>query len=98
MGCQVLYLMNPARCTSVNALSFSCSNCLLARVAHTNNFLYHIRNLREYTDEMFVQFLLQGEHKGYCHLIDMYSEETESWRIPYEEFSEKIEAILKETE
>lgn len=63
----------------------------------TNEFLKHLRNLRQYTDEMFVQFILEGSHKGYCHLIDMYSEDTESWRLPYEEFSEKIDAILKET-
>ncbi len=63
----------------------------------TNNLLYQIKNLREFTDEMFVQFLLKGEHKGYCHLIDMYSEDTESWRIPYEEFTDIIEAALKET-
>jgi DNA-binding Lrp family transcriptional regulator len=62
----------------------------------TNDFLKHLRNLREYTDEMFVQFLVDATHKGYCHLIDMYSKETESWRLPYEEFTEKIDAILKE--
>ncbi len=63
----------------------------------TNEFLNHLRSLKQYTDEMFVQFLLEGTHKGYCHLIDMYSKETESWRIPYEEFAEKIEDITKET-
>jgi DNA-binding Lrp family transcriptional regulator len=62
----------------------------------TNEFLKHLRNLKRYTDEMFVQFVLEGKHKGYCHLIDMYSEDTESWKLPYEEFSEKIDAILKE--
>jgi DNA-binding Lrp family transcriptional regulator len=63
----------------------------------TNEFLKHLRNLKQYTDEMFVQFMLDGEHKGYSHLIDMYNEDTESWRLPYEELSEKIDAILKET-
>ncbi len=62
----------------------------------TNDYLKHLRNLREYTDEMFVQILVDGTHKGYCHLIDMYSEDSESWRIPYEGFVEKIDAILKE--
>ena len=61
----------------------------------TNDFLKHLRNLKQYTDEMFVQFLVGGKHKGYCHLIDMYSKETESWRIPYEEFSETIENLTK---
>ncbi|MHA2026303.1 MAG: winged helix-turn-helix transcriptional regulator [Candidatus Thorarchaeota archaeon] len=64
--------------------------------SEANDYLKHIRNLREYTDEMFVQILVDGTHKGYCHLIDMYSEDSESWRIPYEEFVEKIDAILKE--
>jgi hypothetical protein len=58
--------------------------------------LKHLRNLKAYTDEMFVQFLVDGTHKGYCHLIDMYNKNTESWSLPYEEFSEKIDAILKE--
>ncbi len=62
----------------------------------TNAFLKHLRNLKAYTDEMFVQFLVDGTHKGYCHLIDMYNKNTESWSLPYEEFSEKIDAILKE--
>ncbi len=62
----------------------------------TTDFLKHLRNLKEYTDEMFVQFLVDYKHKGYCHLIDMYNKETENWRIPYEEFSEKVDAILKE--
>ena len=61
----------------------------------TNHFLKHIRNLRQYTDEMFVQFLVEGTHKGYCHLIDMYSEETGSWQIPYEKFSKTIEDLSK---
>ncbi len=61
----------------------------------TNSLLSHLRSLREYTDEIFVQFLLQGTHKGYCHLIDMYSQESESWRLPYDEFIEKIDAIMK---
>jgi DNA-binding Lrp family transcriptional regulator len=61
----------------------------------TNAFLKHLRNLREYTEDMFVQFLLEGTHRGYCHLIDMYSSETESWRLPYEEFIGKIDTILK---
>ena len=61
----------------------------------TNDFLKHLRNLKQYTDEMFVQFLVDGKHKGYCHLIDMYSKETESWRIPYEEFSKIIEDLTK---
>jgi DNA-binding Lrp family transcriptional regulator len=62
----------------------------------TNEFLKHLRNLKEYTDEMFVQFLVDGTHKGYCHLIDMYNKDTESWSLPYEKFAEKIDAILKE--
>jgi DNA-binding Lrp family transcriptional regulator len=62
----------------------------------TNDFLKHLRNLREYTDEMFVQIIVDSTHKGYCHLIDMYNKDTDSWRIPYEEFVEKIDAILKE--
>jgi len=62
----------------------------------TNAFLKHLRGLKEYTDEMFVQFLVDYTHKGYCHLIDMYSEESESWRLPYDECVGKIDAILKE--
>ncbi|MHA2153225.1 MAG: Lrp/AsnC family transcriptional regulator [Candidatus Thorarchaeota archaeon] len=62
----------------------------------TNHYLKHLRNLREYTDEMFVQFLLDSKHKGYGHLIDMYSEDTDSWKLSYEEFVEKIDAILKD--
>lgn len=61
----------------------------------TNDFLKHLRNLKQYTDEMFVQFLVDGTHKGYCHLIDMYSKETGSWRIPFEEFSKTIEDLTK---
>jgi DNA-binding Lrp family transcriptional regulator len=61
-----------------------------------NEYLKHLRNLKQYTEEMFVQFIVEGKHKGYCHLIDMYSKDTESWRLPYDEFSKKIEDILKE--
>ncbi|MBY8999045.1 MAG: AsnC family transcriptional regulator [Candidatus Thorarchaeota archaeon] len=61
----------------------------------TNNFLKHLRNLKQYTDEMFVQFLLSGTHKGYCHLIDTYSKDTGSWRLPYEDFLKTIEALTK---
>ena len=61
----------------------------------TNDLLKHLRNLKQYTDEMFVQFIVDGKHKGYCHLIDMYSEETGSWRIPYEEFGKTIEDLTK---
>lgn len=61
----------------------------------TNAFLKHLRNLKQYTDEMFVQFLVGGNHRGYCHLIDMYSEETGSWQIPYEKFSKTIENLTK---
>lgn len=62
-----------------------------------NEYLKHLRTLKQYTDEMFVQFIVEGKHKGYCHLIDMYSKESESWRLPYDEFAEKIEDIVKET-
>jgi DNA-binding Lrp family transcriptional regulator len=61
----------------------------------TNDFLKQLRNMKQYTDEMFVQFLVDGTHKGYCHLIDMYSEETGSWRIPYDDFSKTIEDLTK---
>ncbi|MFW9788408.1 MAG: winged helix-turn-helix transcriptional regulator [Candidatus Thorarchaeota archaeon] len=61
----------------------------------TNEFLKHLRNLKEYTDEMFVQFLVDAKHKGYGHLIDMYSEESESWRIPYDEFENIIDEVMK---
>ena len=61
-----------------------------------NEYLKHLRTLKQYTEEKFVQFIVEGKHKGYCHLIDMYSEDSESWRLPYEEFAEKIDAIVKE--
>ena len=62
----------------------------------TNEFLKHLRSLRQYTDEMFVQFLLDASHKGYCHLIDLYNKETESWSLPYDEYIEVVDKIIKE--
>ncbi len=61
----------------------------------TNDFLNSLRNLREYTDETFVQFLLKGVHKGYGHLIDCFSEGTEGWKFRYDEFIETIDNLTK---
>ena len=66
--------------------------------SEANNYLKYLRDLKEYTDEMFVQFLVDSFHKGYGHLIDMYDEKSESWKLPYDEFLKTIEKVVKTKE
>jgi len=61
----------------------------------TNDFLASLQNLKQYTDEMFVQFLLMGKHKGYGHMIDCFSNDAESWKIRFGEFVETIDKLSK---
>lgn len=62
----------------------------------TNELLKSLRFLRQYTDEMFVQFLLDASGKGYRHLMNLFHEEDERWSLPYDEFNELIDKITKE--
>jgi len=62
----------------------------------TNGLLKNLRLLRQYTDEMFVQFILDASHKGYCHLINLYNKESESWSLPYDEYIGIVDKITKE--
>ncbi|MHA1615079.1 MAG: winged helix-turn-helix transcriptional regulator [Candidatus Thorarchaeota archaeon] len=61
----------------------------------TNDFLISLRSLKQYTDEMFVQFLLTGTHKGYGHMIDCFSNDAKSWKIRFDEFVETINELSK---
>ncbi|TFH10659.1 MAG: winged helix-turn-helix transcriptional regulator [Candidatus Thorarchaeota archaeon] len=61
-----------------------------------NELLKNLRILRQYTDEMFVQFLLDASIKGYRHLMDLFYEGTESWRLPYDEFNDVVDRLTKE--
>ena len=62
----------------------------------TNELLKNLRFLRQYTDEMFVQFLLDVSSKGYRYLMDLFYEGTGSWRLPYDEFSDVVDRLTKE--
>ena len=57
--------------------------------------LKNLRFLRQYTDEMFVQFILDASMKGYRYLMDLFYEETESWNLPYDKFTETIDNLTK---
>jgi len=61
----------------------------------TNNLLKNLRSLRQYTDEMFVQFILDASMKGYRHLMDLFYAETESWNLPYDKFTETLDELSK---
>ena len=62
----------------------------------TNELLKALRILRQYTDEMFVQFILDASSKGYLHLIHLFSEEDGTWRLPYDEFNDVVDRLMKE--
>jgi len=62
----------------------------------TNELLKALRILRQYTDEMFVQFLLDASSKGYLHLIRLFSEKDGTWRLPYDEFIDTVDRLAKE--
>ncbi|MGY5860604.1 MAG: winged helix-turn-helix transcriptional regulator [Candidatus Thorarchaeota archaeon] len=62
----------------------------------TNELLKNLRNLRQYTDEMFVQFVLDISGKGYRHLMNLFYEKTGTWKLPYDEFSDLVDRIVKE--
>ena len=64
----------------------------------TNDYLKHLRKLKEYTEEMFVQFLVDWSHKGYGYLIDLYDAESASWKLPYDEFVKGIDKLMKTKE
>jgi DNA-binding Lrp family transcriptional regulator len=66
--------------------------------SEANDYLKHLRNLKEYTDEMFVQFLVDEDHKGYGHLIDMYDAESGNWKLPYDEFVKTIDRVVNSKE
>jgi len=61
----------------------------------TNAFLKSLRNMKQYTEGMFVQFVLEGTHRGYDHLIDCYDVDTESWRLRFDEFNETVDKLTK---
>ncbi len=60
----------------------------------TNELLKNLRILRQYTDEMFVQFILDASMKGYRHLMNLFCEETETWRLPYDEFNDVVNRLM----
>jgi hypothetical protein len=62
----------------------------------TNELLKNLRILRQYTDEMFVQFILDVSMKGYRHLMNLFYEETETWKLPYDEFNDVVDKLMKE--
>ncbi|MHA1422544.1 MAG: Lrp/AsnC family transcriptional regulator [Candidatus Thorarchaeota archaeon] len=61
----------------------------------TNELLKNLRILRQYTDEMFVQFILDASMKGYHHLMNLFYEETASWNLPYDKFNETLDELSK---
>jgi Lrp/AsnC family leucine-responsive transcriptional regulator len=65
---------------------------------NTNELLKNLRILRQYTDEMFVQFILDASMKGYQHLMNLFYEENETWRLPYDEFNTVVDRLIKEEE
>jgi DNA-binding Lrp family transcriptional regulator len=62
----------------------------------TNELLKNLRFLRQYTDEMFVQFVLDIQGKGYRHLMDLFLEDGEKWRLPYDEFNDLVDRLMNE--
>jgi DNA-binding Lrp family transcriptional regulator len=62
----------------------------------TNELLKNLRILRQYTDEMFVQFVLDASMKGYRHLMNLFQDETHGWKLPYNEFTETVDRLTKE--
>jgi DNA-binding Lrp family transcriptional regulator len=62
----------------------------------TSSYLQSLRFLRQYTDEMFVQFIVGGTHKGYDHLVDIFDKETGSWNLPYAEFVKILDEITNQ--
>ena len=63
--------------------------------SETSNYLKILKNLKQYTDEMLVQFVVGGTHKGYDHLIETFDEESGSWSLPYAEFVKTLDDISK---
>jgi len=62
----------------------------------TNELLKNLRILRQYTDEMFVQFILDASMKGYSHLMNLFQDETQGWKLPYDEFTDTIDRLAKD--
>ncbi len=48
----------------------------------TDRFLQGVNKLKQYADELFIQNVLKGTHKGHVHLLKMYNEGTKQWDIP----------------
>ena len=61
----------------------------------TNEILQSMDLFKKYTDEFFIQFLLQGKSKGYSHLLKTYNNDTGTWEIPLEEILDIIRKHAK---
>jgi len=63
--------------------------------SEVNQFLQRTRFLKKYTNEFFVQVMLEGTSKGYVHLLEAYNKKTESWELPQTKTLERIRTMAK---
>ncbi|MFX0045640.1 MAG: winged helix-turn-helix transcriptional regulator [Candidatus Hermodarchaeota archaeon] len=63
--------------------------------SETSQLLQRLNTFRRYSEEFFIQVVVESRGKGWTHILDMYNNETNGWEMPIADMLTKVRELAR---